>query len=75
VNQELTMPDPTTPTRRPGRGIGQPVRLDPGIVRQARLVAAHDQLELGVYLATLLRPHVARDYGRVAAELAAGDGI
>jgi hypothetical protein len=46
------------------------VKVDTDLVRKAKVVAAARRLTLSEYVSALLRPHIDRDLGQVAAGLA-----
>jgi predicted HicB family RNase H-like nuclease len=54
------------------RGVGIMVRVDPGVVRMARIVAPIKGVAVGEYISDIVRPVVKRDYlkevGRSEAE-------
>jgi hypothetical protein len=44
------------------RGVGLMVRMDPDVVRMARVIAPTKGMAIGDYLSGLCRPGVSRDY-------------
>lgn len=43
------------------RGNGEPIRIEPEVAQQARLVAVYRKVKVGRYLSDLVRAQVARD--------------
>jgi len=48
--------------KKPARGSGKLVRIDPAIVSMARVVATARGIAISDYLSDILRPTVSRDY-------------
>jgi hypothetical protein len=48
--------------KKKARGVGMMVRIDPDIVRMARIIAPAKGVAMGDYLSDILRPTVSRDY-------------
>jgi hypothetical protein len=48
--------------KKKARGVGIMVRIDPDVVRMARVVSPTKGLAMGEYLSEILRPAVRRDY-------------
>jgi hypothetical protein len=48
--------------KKKARGVGILVRIDPDVVRMARIIAPVKGLAVGDYLSDICRPVVGRDY-------------
>jgi hypothetical protein len=48
--------------KKPVRGVGKLVRIDPAIVSMAKVIATGRGINIGDYLSDILRATVSRDY-------------
>jgi hypothetical protein len=58
--------------KKKARGVGIMVRVDPDVVRMARVVAPIKGMAVGEYIADIVRPIVKRDYLKEMGRLEGG---
>jgi hypothetical protein len=55
--------------KKKARGVGLHVRIDPDLVRMAKVIAPAEGRALGDYLSDIIRPVVSREYAKVMKRL------
>jgi hypothetical protein len=61
--------------KKAARGVGLHVRIDPDLVRMAKVLAPAKGQALGDYLSDIIRPVVCREYSKVMRELERKGGV